>query len=139
MNKQEISQLRSLAFEALKSMKTYMDFGGDSANLQVLAAFFKWPDVVLSLLDLMEKKEGALAQCVSDFGFIMLQPLRAVCEALLERYKIKDKDDFKKVLSTPVDSENMAEIVKARKAYIAMITQISKEVASENRDSRDSQ
>jgi hypothetical protein len=139
MSKQEISQLRSLVFEALKSTKIYMDFGGDTTNLQVLAAFFKWPDIILALLDLMDEKDGALAQCVSDIGYVMLQPLKVILGALLERYQITNKEQYEEILSAPVNNEDMADILKTRKAYLDALTQITKEVASENRNSGDSQ
>ena len=69
----------------------------------------------------------------------MLQPLKALVGALLERHKVADKDHYEKMLSAPVNNEDMAEVIKARKLYLNALTQITKEVAIENRDSGDSQ
>jgi len=132
MSKKEIGQLRNLVYEALKSTKTYMDFGGDRTDIKILAAFFKWPDVIMSLFEYMENKEGALEQCVSDIGTIAIQPLKILIEALIERHKI-DKDKkvrYARVLAAPVDLADMAQIIGARKVYGDILLQILEEVSS---------
>jgi hypothetical protein len=69
----------------------------------------------------------------------MLQPLKVILGALLERYQITNKEQYEEILSAPVNNEDMADILKTRKAYLDALTQITKEVASENRNSGDSQ
>jgi len=138
--KAQTANLQALISKALQSMKIYTDFGGDSLNINVFATIFKWPDVTLGIIDIMDGIDGAEERVIEDINRIMLNPLMALSLALLESTKNIDqakREWFERAINLQVDFKNVKESVGKRNSLVDIISKLSdlREESNEDRDS----
>lgn len=141
MKKAQTANLKALISKALQSMKIYTDFGGEACGIDVLASLFKWPDVTLGIIDIIDGVEGAEEQAIQDIGQIMLRPLMALSAALLAAIDPKVPasvhSNYEQMISAPVDFKDISSIVNKRDVLVSAITELTvlMEKKNENRDS----
>jgi hypothetical protein len=133
---QTTATLKALISKALQSMKIYADFGGDSCGIDVLASLFKWPDVTISVINILDDVEGAEEQAISDIGQIMLKPLMALSSALLSSVELskESREVHERNINATVDFKNVKDIVNKRESLVFTITELTALRGKQNED-----
>ena len=77
------ARIRSLVCEAMDSVKRAYVLAGEDPRIGFM--LFKWPDVILSVVDFADGKISA-EDVIRDVNVLICEPLLTSAEALVERH-----------------------------------------------------
>ena len=126
--KDQSDLLRNLVNKALTSQAIYtkMVEGREDLQIYVIRALYKWPDVVLGMLDYIDGKD-VQGNLVSDLGDIILYPLMAIVSAYIERTNLPGdkKARYKVTVETEINKTDPEAIMKKREELMVIMTELS--------------
>lgn len=138
----KIDQYRKFVSVALLSPKLYTDMGGDTCGIHVMAALFKFPDIIYDLLDMMDGKNDSDKRFVQDTAQAMLHPIVALASAYLETVDLpeEEKASHKAVLNSQLP-DKIKDVIAHRNLVVNILMKLSslRREQNENRDSRGSE